>query len=57
MSGIRAWNRCDTCGKFIAYEDFRQGYAARWMTEGPPWDEKYETYCKDHAVWHEKLAK
>ena len=46
MSECDLWNRCDRCGKFIAYDDFDNG-ALRVFVEpdshfGP---EIYETLC------------
>lgn len=42
------WNKCDECGKFIAYEDFAEGEAVRTL-EAPSslfTDETYTTLCK-----------
>jgi hypothetical protein len=41
------WNRCDVCGRFIAYKDFDDGKARRCMVT-PDSDyssEAYETLC------------
>ena len=43
------WNRCDECGKFIAFEDFVQNLAKREIItpDSHFTEEKYETLCKD----------
>lgn len=46
-----AWNRCDECGEFIAYQDFANGTAIHIMLE-PDSDlgvEKWETLCAKHS--------
>jgi hypothetical protein len=27
---LRYWNKCDTCGRFIAYREMEQGGGASW---------------------------
>lgn len=45
-----AWNRCDVCGRFIAYKDFDSGEALRRLVSPDSLCtyEEYETLCKDH---------
>ena len=44
---MTAWNRCDNCGKFIAYADFGNGAARRLVTPDSEFSrEEYETLCK-----------
>ena len=45
------WNKCDECGKFIAYEDFVDGKATRELVtpESLYSHETYLTLCKEHA--------
>ena len=44
------WNRCDVCGLWIAYKDFRNG-AIRVMVlpESDLSKETYKTLCIEHA--------
>jgi hypothetical protein len=45
------WNRCDECGRFIAYQDFVDGLATNRlvMPESLVTRETFEVLCKDHA--------
>jgi hypothetical protein len=44
------WNRCDVCGRFIAFEDFENGAVRRLVTpDAEGTREEYETLCKDCA--------
>jgi hypothetical protein len=44
------WNRCDVCGRFIAYADFADGAARVLLTpQSDLSEETFETLCKDHA--------
>jgi hypothetical protein len=43
------WNRCDICGRFIAYKDFDHGAVRTLLT--PDSDrsrEEWETLCRIH---------
>lgn len=51
MSAFRAydaWNRCDSCGKFIAYGEFAEGRAKRILIypDSQFTDETWETLCQ-----------
>lgn len=51
------WNRCDACGKFIAYADFDDGAVRVLMTPHPPLPadaEIYQTLCKKCAKERKK---
>ena len=51
------WNRCETCGRFIAWHDIADGNAIHRLLE-PSSDlgvETFETLCPDHA--HETREK
>jgi hypothetical protein len=44
----KSWHKCDNCGKFIAYENFKEGKAKRTLIEpdnefGP---ETWENICE-----------
>jgi hypothetical protein len=45
-----AWNRCDACGKFIAFDDFISGTAIHKLDtpESLVTNETFVTLCKDH---------
>lgn len=45
---MEQWNRCDHCGKFIAYKDFESGAAIRRMLTPDSYysKESYTTLCK-----------
>lgn len=45
------WNRCDSCGRFIAFDDFAQGNAVRRLLEPDSQlgVEKWETLCAEHS--------
>jgi len=45
------WNKCDDCGKFIAYLDFDSGKAERKLSTPSSHftREEYETLCKKCA--------
>lgn len=46
----KPWNRCDDCGKFVAYEDFDNGATRRITDVDTAFSsEAYETLCKKHA--------
>jgi hypothetical protein len=40
----RPWNRCDNCGKLVAFVEFWGGKAARLLAT-PDSDYSVETYC------------
>ena len=42
--GSPGWNRCDACGRFIAYADFEMG-ATRTHRDADWKSEEYETLC------------
>lgn len=45
------WNRCDVCGRFIAFEDFDKGAVRSCVT--PDSDrsrETWDTFCIKHAA-------
>ena len=46
-----AWNRCDECGRFIAYDDFLTNKATvRQIAPSSEWTvETDEILCRDHA--------
>jgi hypothetical protein len=47
---LEQWNRCDICGKFIAYDDFDNGATHELVTYDTEYtDETWETLCKKHA--------
>lgn len=44
------WNKCDICGKFIAYDDFDKGAIRELVTYDTEYTpETWETLCKKHA--------
>lgn len=44
----RAWNRCDECGRFIAFKDFDDGAIRQMVTPDSDYSaETWETICKD----------
>lgn len=46
-----AWNRCDVCGRFIAFEDFDRGAVRQLVTPDSAYTrETYETLCIEHAT-------
>lgn len=57
------WNRCDVCGRFIAYKDFEDG-ATRIDIQDISMDlggnliehDDYETLCKKHSEKEPKNA-
>lgn len=43
---MEKWNRCDACGKFIAFEDFDKGAKRKFITPDSYYSkETYETLC------------
>jgi len=43
------WNRCDVCGKFIAFDDFGKDACRVLVTPDSEYTrEEYETLCKNH---------
>lgn len=46
-----AWNRCDDCGRFIPFDDFRDGKAIRRMDtpDSHHSAETWTTLCAEHA--------
>ncbi len=48
----RNWNRCDSCGRFVAFRDFDLGGAIRRMVtpDSEFSKETWETICGD--CWH-----
>ena len=44
------WNRCDVCGRFISYEDFKNNIASRKMIlpDSEISSETYQTLCAKH---------
>lgn len=45
------WNRCDVCGKFIAFEDFDRGASRTLLYPGSELTrETFETLCIEHAT-------
>jgi hypothetical protein len=52
----KPWNRCDACGKFIAYRHFEIGAARRWLAT-PDSDysvESYGTLCPECVVYDDE---
>lgn len=50
MKKRELWNRCDICGKFIAYNDFDKGALRRLDTPDSAYSsETYETLCVKHT--------
>jgi hypothetical protein len=49
---LRAWYRCDDCGRFIAYDDLRDGKAlCRMETPDSEYTvETWTTLCAEHAT-------
>lgn len=49
----KPWNKCDFCGKFISYDEFRNESAIRQMItpDSDYSEEEYETY---HEKCYEK---
>lgn len=45
------WNRCDACGRFVAYEDFATGAAVRALDtpDSAFSTESFATLCPVHA--------
>lgn len=44
------WNRCDVCGRFIAFDDFDHGAIRELITPDSHFThEEYETLCIGHA--------
>lgn len=45
------WNRCDECGKLIAYKEFRLGKATRTLVtpDSEFTQEEWETLCRLHT--------
>jgi hypothetical protein len=43
------WNRCDYCGRFIAYADFESGKAVSYM-EHPDTEITRETWAQFHVA-------
>lgn len=44
------WNRCDACGKFIAFDDFDNGAVRYMVTPDTGFtSEEFETLCIEHA--------
>lgn len=42
----RCWNRCDFCGRFIAYNDFDNGASREMILPDSDYsNETYETIC------------
>jgi hypothetical protein len=51
MDDDRHWNRCDVCGKFIAFDDFDHGAIRCMITPDSHFThEEYETLCIQHAT-------
>ncbi len=44
------WNKCDICGRFISFKDFKSGRALRMMIspDSEFSSEDYETLCFAH---------
>jgi hypothetical protein len=43
------WNRCDICGRFIAYKDFDHGAVRTLLTPDSDHSrEEWETLCQRH---------
>ena len=44
------WNRCDDCGRLIAYQDFADGKATHRLLEPDSYlgKETWETLCSKH---------
>ena len=49
------WNRCDICGKFIAFADFESD-AVRKMT-GDPCEENFLTLCLTHGYEYRAIQR
>jgi hypothetical protein len=50
-----AWNRCDVCGRFIAFADFDKGAIRRLVYPDSEFTrETYETLCRDDATEEER---
>ena len=46
QSKAKIWNRCDCCGKFIAFQDFDNGAKRVMVTPDRAYSaEEYETVC------------
>jgi hypothetical protein len=46
------WNRCDICGRFIPFDDFKNGLAINEMIT-PDSDissESWQTLCREHIA-------
>jgi hypothetical protein len=44
------WNRCDVCGRFIAYDDFDNGATRQMLTPDSHFSsEDWETLCVEHS--------
>ena len=53
------WNRCDDCGRFIAFYDFKRGAAVRRLLTPDAlqgFRETWETLCPEHASSKMKAA-
>lgn len=50
VNKLKIWNKCDICGKFIAYEDFHNGKAKSVMItpDSELTKETFETLCPEH---------
>lgn len=47
---MKYWNRCDVCGRFIAYADFGDSATRRPVTpDSHQSAETWETLCIDHS--------
>jgi len=45
------WNRCDECGRFIAFKDFDNGAVRRLIyPDSELTCETWETLCKNHGA-------
>jgi len=50
ISTDKAWNRCDTCGRFIAFDEFDDGASRKLLTPLSDFtSETYETLCRNCA--------
>jgi len=50
------WNRCDECGRFIAFEDFDAGAVRRLVyPDSELTRETFETLCRIHAEQERKV--
>lgn len=52
------WNKCDVCGRFIAFADFDRGAVRQLVTPDSAYSgEVYETLCIGHSSYRTELIR